>query len=341
MRMKVQIALFTGALLAFGGFSLQSHAQKVKPEVVLDNLSNPTGVAAHPKTGHVFIADLKGVHHYSPKSGKAKLIIGDYPEDIYGKGPKYKIGPLGLAFAGAKHLVVADGSRDDPKELVRVYQISRKSLKKMRKESDAEYTLGPIGPGKLTAKGEGNFYGVAVGAGAIFVTANGDDTKGWVAKSVLKKGKPGPLTLAIATKKATNVDAPVPITFTPDKKKLVVGQMGEISIPGDALLTFYNPKSGKLLKSYKTGLNDLTGLAYSPSGKLYATDFSWVDTSKGGLYRLDMKGDSVTPVKLATLDKPTSLGFDKDGSLYITVIGAVEKGKMVGNGKLLVVKGDL
>ena len=67
-----------------------------------------------------------------------------------------------------------------------------------------------------------------------------------------------------------------------------------------------DPKTGKLKKSLKTGLSDLTGLAYSPkTGKLYATAFSWSAPDKGGLFRLDVNGDQVKAEKILSLDKPT------------------------------------
>ena len=79
---------------------------------------------------------------------------------------------------------------------------------------------------------------------------------------------------------ATQVDAPVAITVTPDGSSLVVGQMGEVSVPGDSLLTYYD-KEGKLTKNLKSKLNDITGLAYSPkTGKLYATHFAGPKKSK-------------------------------------------------------------
>ena len=57
-------------------------------------------------------------------------------------------------------------------------------------------------------KAEGNYYGVVVTGGAIFATANGDDTKGWIVRSVIKDGEPQPLERYIATKEAVEVDAP-------------------------------------------------------------------------------------------------------------------------------------
>jgi len=181
-----------------------------------------------------------------------------------------------------------------------------------------------------------------VGGGDIFITCNGDDTKGWVAKSVIKDGKAGPLEPSIATKEATNVDAPVAITFSPDGKELVIGQMGEVNVADDCLLTFYDPKTGKLTKSLKTGLNDIAGLAYSPkTKKLYATDFSWVDTAKGGLFELKIEGDKVTAEKVISLDKPAAIAFDKEGNLYLTVFGTQGKDPEKSPGSLAVIKAGL
>jgi len=356
-RHKVAMAMIIVAVLLNNPLQIQSaHAQDadaakaVKPQVVVTNLENPSGVAINAKTGHVFIASRYGIYRYDPKNHRINLEIEGYPEDVYGKGPKYTIGPLGVAFMDDDHLVVADGSRPDPEELVRVYKVPAEAPKAAVAESKAAYTLGPIPPGAKTEKGEGNFYGVAVGAGAIFVSANGDDTKGWVAKSDIKDGKPGKLKLAIATKEATKVDAPVPVTFSPDGKELVVGQMGEISEAGDSLLTFYNPADGKLSKMMKAGINDIAGIAYSPiTKKIYATDFAWLDSGEkdeakkqGGLYRLDIEGDTIKPEKILALDKPAGLAFDKEGNLYITVFGSPKEGDPadLSPGTLIVIKKD-
>ena len=307
----------------------ESSAPELKTLIV--DLESPSGVAVDPETGHVFVASRWGVYRYDPakhtqdvpKGEKLVLAIASYPTDIYGKGPKYNIGPLGVA-VWKDWLIVGDGSRPDGEELVRVYKIEKEMPKETAKEDTAAFTLGPIKAGEASAKGEGNFYGVTTVGDTIVVTANGDDTKGWVLKSEIAEAKPGELTPFIATKEGLEVDAPAAATVTPDGKEIVVSQMGEVNVPGDSLLTFYNPADGKLIRSLETGLSDIVGLAYSPkTKKLYATDFSWVDTTKGALYRLDIEGDKVTPVKIIDLEKPAGLAFDKEGSrLYIATFGA-------------------
>lgn len=294
----------------------------VKWSAVASGYENPSGIAVHAGTGHVFFAATTGVYRLDPASKKVYEEVTGFPVDIYGKGPKYNIGPLGVALLGTDHLVVGDGSQPDGKEVVRVFRIGANPPATPANASSAEFTLGPVGPGDASPKGEGNFYGVAVNSSGIFITANGDDTKGWILKAPVKDGKPGELAPFIATKPLVNVDAPVAITTTEKGSKLVVGQMGEINVAGDSQLTFYDANDGKLISNHKTGLSDISGLAYSPkTGKLYAVDFSWIDTTKGALYRLDIANGEVTPVKIVDLDKPTAIAFGTKGELFVTVCG--------------------
>src|SRR3712207_451057 len=107
----------TGLLAAFGlaALSTAASAQEqaaetpaITPKVLVEKLENPSGIAIHPKTGHVFVASRYGVYRYLPaeqdKSKKIFIEIDEYPTDVYGKGPSYNIGPLGLAFMDETHL---------------------------------------------------------------------------------------------------------------------------------------------------------------------------------------------------------------------------------------------
>lgn len=314
----------------------QNENMRRGPRVLADNLDNPSGVAIQPGTGDIFIAEHPGVARLT-REGDGYSIhreIAKYPTDIYGKGPMYDIGPLGLAFLGQNQLVVGDGSRPDGEEVIRVYNVGNKALESPQSEDHAEFTLGPITPGDASAKGEGNYYAVAVTSAAIYVTANGDDTKGWVVRSRLEGGKPGTLEPFIATKEAVMVDAPCGIAVNQDGD-LVVSQMGEISVPGDSLLTVYDAKTGKLKHSCPTGLNDIVGIAYSPDGKLFGVDFSWIDPKQGGLYELTMTGEKCSARKITSLDKPTALAFDKEGGLLVTLFGTAAEGSTEKPGKLV------
>ena len=307
-------------------------------------LDNPSGLAIQPKTGHIFIASHDGIHRFDPNQKpplKCPLEVSDFPTRVYGKGPMYDTSALGVIFWDDTHLIVGEGARKDGEELVRVYKVGDKAPDSYQKEADDAMTTGPIPPGDESKMGEGNFYSLAKINDTVFVSSNGDDTKGWIVSFTIKDGKATELKPAIATKEKTQVDAPVPLVTSPDGKKLVVGQMGEVNVPGDSLLCIYDPESGELEKNMKTGLSDIAGLAYSPqTKKLYCTDFAWAEPENAGLFELTIEGDKVTPKKLAKLDKPTALVFDKDGNLYVTVIGNGKEGDKMTPGKLLMIKAD-
>ena len=311
---------------------------QAEPEVktVLDGLTNPAGIAVQPKTGHVFVSDSGAGRVIRVVDGKAQNVITGFPLGSYGKGPMYGIGPLGLTFIDRDTLVVGGGGLPDGEEMLRVYKIPVAGASAIKAGGmAASFKL----TGDADTKGEGNFYGLANNGKAIFVSSNGDDTKGWIAKASLKGGKVTKFERSIATKEAVEVDAPTGVAIAADGS-LVVGQLGEITVPQDSLVSFYDTRSGKLLDNFETGLFDITGLAYSPKGKLFATDFAWMDTSQGGLFELKVARGSQSGVeakKVLSLDKPTALTFSDWGELYVTVIGTSKEGSPAG--KLLLVSG--
>ncbi len=182
----------------------------------------------------------------------------------------------------------------------------------------------PIARGKDSFRGEGNFFGIATLGSTIFVTSNGDDTKGWINKAELapEDQNPIPLHPFIASKIHTSKDAPTGATISPDGK-LVVSQMGNINAKADSVVGFYDPKTGKLEKLLETGLRDLVAIAYSPTtGVLYGLDFAWAKPDEGGMFRLEPVGKKLKAIKVAALVKPTALAFGPDGKLYVTIIGS-------------------
>jgi DNA-binding beta-propeller fold protein YncE len=316
---------------------------KLEKRLVAGNFYNPSGVAVQAETGHIFVCMTDRIVRIIPGDpyDVHDEVVG-FPNETYGKGPVYEIGPLGLAFADKNTLVVGDGGQEDGDEIVRIYTVGDKPLPKdqVQKADKMASFSSPIVPGPDSLGGEGNFYGVAILGSTVFVTCNGDDTKGWIAKLELDLKKPAPLKLVpfIQSKELTDTNAPMGATITPDGK-LLVCQFGSHYVRPDSLLTFYDPVTGNLEKKLTTGLRDLTGVAYSPkTGKLYATDFSWAKPAEGGLFRLDIVGGEVKVEKLASLDRPTALAFTPAGKLYVTTIGA-EPAKGKRTGQLFVFEG--
>ena len=295
-----------------------------KVETVLEGLVNPCGVAIQPETGIVFVSDSGLGKIVRIVEGKVQDVITGSPKDVYGKGPKYEIGPLGIAFFDKNTLIVGDGGYVDGKEYVRVFTLPEAG-KTLDYEKDAKTKAGPL-EATEDLKPEGNFYGLAISKTAVYVTSNGDDTKGWVLRMTIEGTKFGKLERWLATKEAVEVDAPVGIALSP-RGEIVVGQMGEVNLPNDSQLTFYSASTGKKLLNLETKLFDITALAYHPkSGLLYATDFAWMEPKEAGLYRIDRgakEGDAAVKVsKVVALEKPTAMAFAPDGTLYVTMIGA-------------------
>ncbi len=312
---------------------------KVEVKTIVERLNNPCGIAIQPETGHVFVSDSGALRVIRIVDGKAEPVITGFPKDNYGKGPVYDIGPLGLVFIDKNTLAVGGGGKLDGEEMLRVYKIPAAGAAPI----DASQTHGV--PNTLPADGkvvgEGNFYGLAKGKQGIYVTCNGDDEKGWISLAKISDGKITNFERKIATKEATKVDAPVAITISPEGF-LAVGQMGEITLAGDSLLTFYD-ENGQKLENFKTDLFDITGLAYGPKrGRLFATDFRWLDTDQGGLYKIIAIKDNYEkckPQKIISLKKPTALAFHPNGDLYITLAGNPVEGDGKPDGKLIMIPG--
>jgi hypothetical protein len=305
---------------------------EAKVTTIVDGLDNPSGVAIQPETGHIFVSDSGAGRVIRIVDGKAQDVIVGFKTDIYGKGPMYNIGPLGLLFVNKDTLIVGGGDLVDGEELIRSFTVPAVGQAAIKVE---QATSGLKLPAEGEIKGEGNFYALAASGDSVFATSNGDDTKGWVVRATVKNGKLASFERFIATKEATQVDAPVGATISP-RGELVIGQMGEINVPHDGLLTFYNAKDGKMLMNLQTGLYDITALGYSPKGQqLLALDFAWMKADEGGLYSLvSVKNDgkqAIQAKKIIALDKPTAMAIGADGTLYVTVYGTAAEGKKSGS----------
>lgn len=314
---------------------------KVEAKVVLEGLNNPCGIAIQPETGDVFVADSGNYQIVKLDVGEAKPVITDFPKDVYGKGPKVNIGPLGILFLDKNTLVVGGGGQPDGTELLRVYKLPEDGKPIKADQLDASFSLAETDD----IKGEGNFYALASDGEAVYVSCNGDDTKGWVSKATIKDGTLVDFERYLATKEATEVDAPVGITFSPQDQGgyLVVGQMGEISVPGDSLLSFYNEEKDLRL-NLETGLHDISAVAYSRRKHLYVLDYAWADSTQGGLFQIvkDEEADSgIKAVKIMSLDKPTAMAFAPDGSLFVTVLGEAEDANSKGQLIVIPVEAEL
>ncbi|MFC1759863.1 hypothetical protein ACFL2H_14035, partial [Planctomycetota bacterium] len=279
---------------------------------------------------------------------KPEPVVVGFPEDTYGKGPTYKIGPLSIAFLDKETLVIGGGGNPDGEEVVYVVTLPEAGADPVNIDEAPKFEpLGEVAADgdKPAIPGEGNFFNVVLIENQIFATANGDDEKGWIARGTLTEKKPeGALERFIASKPSAKVNAPVAMTKTP-RNNLLVGQMGPIGGEQDSAITFFEAKTGKPMMSLKTDLRDIIALQYGPvkepynKSHLYALDYSWSDPGEGQLVRLDAKLDGegkqqVTAVKLASLVHPTSMAFGGGGELYVTLLSTPD-GADKADGKLI------
>ncbi len=162
-------------------------------------------MAIQPGTGHVFVSDSGALRVIRIVDGKIEEVITGFPKDVYGTAPKYEIGPLGLAFVDQNTLIVGGGGNKWRRNASHV-QSSRSGAEAISAdEMEGEAQTLAANPDENIV-GEGDFFGVAVFGDVVYVTCNGDDEKGWVAKADLVDGKLANFTRAIATKEKTGVD---------------------------------------------------------------------------------------------------------------------------------------
>ena len=320
----------------------QANAQDAIPEVVTKGLNNPSGIAIQPETGHVFVADSGAGRIVRVIDGKVEAVITDFPTEKYGPNSTSKIGPLGLLFLDKKTLVVGGGGLPNGKDLLRVFEVPGVGAGSIKAAATKGDTFALPASGKEGKDdfepGEGNFYGLAGGSEGVFVTGTGNDAKGWVSFATVKMDQISKFERKIDTKEVTRVDSPMAATISP-QGYLVIGQMGKIKNEKDSLLTFYD-QSGTKMGVYRTGLNDITGLAYGPRhGRLFALDFNWANPKRGGLFKLvDMNDETqCEAVLMSRLDKPTALAFTKDGDCYITLAGSATPNGQP-DGKLILIR---
>lgn len=316
-------------------------------EVLLSDLDNPTGLALRPtqaKRGpyQLFFAESGAGRVLSVSTGaleQVEEVIRDFPRGTLGQAPKYRVGPMGLAFLDRKKLTVGEQSPNRLSGYVLPEQAEALLV-----AADRSYSVGPLQESIAEEIEDLNFSGLAKADQAVFVTTGGQASQGWVLKATIEANRLAYLQPLIDIAKVSHWGAPGGIAVIPPPRPafLVVALMGSREDPRDSQLAFFVPATGKLAMSLPTGLHDIVSLAYSPSGQLYAADFSWQEEQAGGVYRLDdarIEGRSACrAVKIASLVRPMSLAFAPDGSLFATALGAGENTKQ---GTLVKITGEL
>lgn len=323
----------------------------VKTETVVGGLDNPVAVTMRATGGDLFVSESGAgqvVRIVPGKDAKPLPVVTGFPVGPSPDMADLRVGPLGLAFTTTGNLIVGSGGQGPEKDAVRMFVLPADN--KPQTIDDAKKSL-VIKSGDASKTGEGWFYGIAAAPYAIFATSRGDVSGGWISRSFIQpvSGKDASVSILdlrpfIQSKRLVHSDGPTALAIS-KRNELVVGQAGKFDKTPDSMLSFYNPSNSKLLLNLPTSLLDIVGLAYSPqTGFLYAVDLAWADDKQGGLFRLDATDTDGTlgikAVKITSLDKPTSLCFAPDGTLYVTILGTAKSGTEK-PGQLLKITGGL
>ncbi len=319
-------------------------------EVLLADLDNPAGLALRPtqaKSGpyELFFAESGAGRVLSVSTNALEQVdevLVDFPLGTLGQQPAYRVGPLGLAFISRTKLVVGAKGESPGADLLASFTLPSDDAVLTAAEKD--HAVGPI-KAKLAAQIDDlQFGGLAMADRTCFLTTGGQDSQGWIFKSGIEANRLAYLQPFIDLQKIVGFGAPAGIAVIPHPRPayLVVALMGSRDTPQDSRLAFFVPASGELALNLPTGLHDIISLAYSPTGQLYAADFSWHDEQAGGVYRIDdaqIDGrQTCRAVKIASIVRPFSLAFAPDGSLFVTSLGEGENAKQ---GTLVKITGEL
>ncbi|NOZ40409.1 MAG: hypothetical protein GXP24_09305 [Planctomycetes bacterium] len=317
-------------------------------EVLLADLDNPTGIALRPTHATSGPYEL-----YFAESGAGRVlrvatnaleqvdeVLVDFPLGTLGQRPEYRVGPLGLAFISRTKLVVSSKGESPGADVLASFTLP--SDDSVLTAAEQDHAVGPL-KAELAAQVDDLQFGELVMADRMcFLTTGGQ--KGWVLKSGIEANRLAYLQPFIDLQKKVGYGAPAGIALIPHPRPafLVVALMGSRDTPQDSRLTFFVPSSGELAMNLPTGLHDIISLAYSPTGQLYAADFSWHDAQAGGVYRIDdarLDGrQTCRAVKIASIVRPFSLAFAPDGSLFVTALGEGDNTKQ---GTLVKITGEL
>jgi hypothetical protein len=341
------VLLATFLAVFFGATPYASAAGDVAIEVILKGLTNPCGVTIRPGDSadryQIFVADSGAGRILRLWSSEPKLtaeVITGFPLTTFGEDGA-RVGPMSLLFLGRDQLIVGASGGEGASLLMfeKLEQSAPIAADQATQRVEISTEKGTVNHvcGLVRTRANDNV------PDALVLACVNNDPLGILCKIPVRAGTLGEVQPFAETNDAAEKSALVAISID-GHGYLVIGWAGSVRLPRDSRLIFYSPLGGKLVMSRSTNLYDTMGLAYSPkSGNIYAVDAAWMETTNGGVFRIDDGGQpdksQCVAVKIADVLRPSALAFGPDGALYVTGFG--EAGDATPNGMLLKITGEL
>ena len=302
---------------------------KYRSEVVIDGLDSPCGLVLRPAgergaPQEILFAEsgagrVLGFVAEKPRDARV-VVAGLVVNEVTALDTRASAWSLG--FVTPTKLAVYGGMKEGG-DRVGVFVLPAESQPLAADKQDHQVV---IAEGE-SAESQPVLAAVLFGETTAFFTNGAVDAAGQVYRAGLAANRlesPQPL---LNTAESQQSGWPTGLCLSPSTKMqfLVTAFAGDLSEARDSRVVFLIPTSGKIALDLTPGLFDVVGLAYSPSGQLYAIDLAWADAGAGGVYRLDDVRHEGQPacraVKIAAVARPTSLLFDSSGAMYVTAWG--------------------
>lgn len=339
--------------VAVGAFAQESRfplagdeSANYQVEEVFTELDNPCGLALRPPSGEeatdeFFFAESgagRVLHFAVDTPAKSQEVLGKLATHTLGNENPIEVGPWALGFLTPSKLVVMGGVLVDGKEHVGVYALPEDG--KALSADQLDHTVGPLNPEDTDERI--GFQALAISETAAYFASGSESAPGQIIYSAIEANR---LDSFRPLMKEQIAEWPAGICLSPvnsaGSQYLVASNLGKLLEVRDSQLVFMDPFSGTVFMQLDAGLFDMVGLAYSPSGQLYAIDFAWQNPETGGVYRLDDARWEGRPacraVKIASVVRPTSLAFASNGTLLVTAFGSSDKPKL---GKIVKISGE-
>lgn len=289
-------------------------------------LDNPWGISVRPARSavgqfEVFVAESGAgriLRFLSGDSSTSEPVIEGFETAVADDTHSLQLGPVALAFITRNKLAVTLAHRQE----ARVYVIPNEA-KPMSFEDYDHLAVSLATSSEPTGSG---IHAIAATDTVAYLATDADSPKTRLLQAEIGANRLKRLVPLVKS----NESQPRPFSaleVTPSDRPsfVVVAQSNLDTEPSTSELVFISPDRGKEVLCLETELSDVSALAYSPSGNLYAVNCNWEGPGQGGIYRLDDARSEgrqyCRAVRIASADRPVALAFASNTELFVTCLG--------------------